>query len=308
METTGQNGSGAAPETALAKIGQAALAPSPYEPRSYEQALAMAATFSKASSGDLRITPEIAFLKMATGNELGIPATTALRMIDVADFGRGNQVGLRAQLMVALCLRATAICEYFEYVKGDGKSCTYRTKRKGRPEQIEEYTIEQAQQAGLIKKDGAWDKDPASQLIARASSRLARRVYPDIVGGLYTMDELREAANSGEPIEPARPVSPLPRPAAAGGQGGGEGGGGEKVVDAEFTEKAATTPSAAEFEKRLREAKSQQEGDAIGREAAKVFAKGSPEREALKALMADRKAANWVVEPAHDPATGEATE
>jgi hypothetical protein len=44
----------------------------------------------------------------------------------------------------------------------------------------------------LIKPDGAWETHPRAMCMARAKSALCRLVYPDVVGGLYTPEELRE--------------------------------------------------------------------------------------------------------------------
>ena len=291
--------------TELALRGPAAI--SPYEPRSYEQALAMAETFSAASSKDLKITPQQAYLKMATGAELGIPATTALRMIDCADYGRGNQVTLRAQLMVALCLRQTNLIEYFRFVEGDAKSATYIAKRRGEPEQRETYTIEQAKQAGLVKDGGAWTKDPASQLIARASSRLARRVAPDILGGFYTPDEAREIAAS----EPARDVTPAPvtplRAAAASAA---------EPIDAEVVESKPAESDEKRIVRLLGEATTQPAAKLVFDEAMKIWPKERPAAvkdawKAAKARIAEAATAALVKPaedkpaPAVDPVTNE---
>ena len=173
-----------------------------YEPQDFPQAMQMAATLGKAAG----LTPEVAYLKMAAGSDYGIPAVTALRMFDIIDGPGGTkQPAPRAQLLVAMCLRERAVCEYFRCVDSTETSATYETKRAGDPPQRETYTIEQAKKAKLIRDGGAWDKDPSSMLLARASSRLARRVYPDVVGGMYSAEE-RDAVDA-TPL----PVSPLPR-------------------------------------------------------------------------------------------------
>lgn len=208
METQQKNGSTAKEEMALVLHQPQQLAGiEAYTPRTFQEALAIAEVLGKASG----ITREEAVLKMAVGAEYGIPATTALRMVDIIEVGGKKQPALRAQLIVGLCLRARGICEYFRFVRGDDTSATYVAKRVGEPEQEETYTIEQARKAKLVKTDGAWEKDPPSMLIARASSRLGRRVFPDVVGNLYTRDELEEAeARAG-----ARDVTPLPAPVSA---------------------------------------------------------------------------------------------
>ena len=101
---------------------------------------------------------------------------------------------MSAQLMVALCLKSGQF-EYFERISSSATEATYEAKRKGaRSPQSVTYTIEQAKAAGLVKDKSAWVKDPESMLLARASSRLARIVAPDIVGGIYTPDEIEEAS------------------------------------------------------------------------------------------------------------------
>ena len=37
-----------------------------------------------------------------------------------------------------------------------------------------------------------WGKNPTDMLVARACARLARMVYPDLLAGLYTPEELSE--------------------------------------------------------------------------------------------------------------------
>lgn len=71
--------------------------------------------------------------------------------------------------------------------------CTIWTRRKDTGEEREEtYHIEEAARAGLIKDGGGWKKNPKDMLFARCISRLARRVYPDCLGGCYVEGELQE--------------------------------------------------------------------------------------------------------------------
>ena len=177
------------PGTALAVRRPAPLAA--YEPQDFPQAMQMAATLGKAAG----LTPEVAYLKMAAGADYGIPAVTALRLIDIIDGPGGTkQPAPRAQLMVALCLRAPDVIEYFERVTSDEKQATWRGKRVGRPEQVVTYTVDMAKKAKLIKDGGAWEKDPESQCNARASARLARLIASDVIGGMVAAEERGDMA------------------------------------------------------------------------------------------------------------------
>ncbi len=199
---------------ALALRGPVQL--SAYEPKDINEALSLAKQYSTSKLTKCR-TPEQALLIMATGHELGIPATTALRMIYVADFGQGDQVTLSADLMVALCQRSP-LCEYFRCVESTEERAVYATKRKGDPERQQAFTNEDRIKAKLgFSKDGKespdsnWAKYRSTMLKHRAASMLAREVFSDVVGGFYTEDEAREIADGaalGRHVGPA--VTPLP--------------------------------------------------------------------------------------------------
>jgi hypothetical protein len=63
------------------------------------------------------------------------------------------------------------------------------------------YTIEEAQKAGLIKAGGGWMKNPKDMLFARAISRLARQLAPDIIGGCYVEGEIRAIETDSRIVE-----------------------------------------------------------------------------------------------------------
>lgn len=291
------------PETALA-LRQVSAPAGPYEPQTYEQAKALAKDFAASKLTKCR-TPEQAILVMATGRELGIPATTALRMIYVADFGQGDQATLSADLMVALCLRQRSLCTYFRCTESSDERATYETQRAGDPPRSITFTEADRVKAKLgFSKDGTqspdsnWAKYRATMLKHRAASLLAREVYPDIVGGFYTPDEAQEVAQGEQVRVVAAPVSPLTPAKAAPAP--------EAVVDAEFTE-SKPDPRLAELLAKVGGAGSAAELAKVAAEITKVFPdQGSPERTQLRAAIAARKASNYGAgEPAHDPATGE---
>jgi len=71
--------------------------------------------------------------------------------------------------------------------------CKIWGQRKDTFEEMEVfYSIEEARRSGLVKDGGAWKKNPQDMLFARAISRLARRLYPDCIGGCYIEGELQE--------------------------------------------------------------------------------------------------------------------
>lgn len=169
-----------------------AAAPAEWElqldPRSMKDARVLAKDMHDSRMFSAYGTPQGVLSTIMLGRELGLPAMSSLRQVHIIE----GRHALAASLMVALILKS-GFAEYFEPVSFDDKQATYVTKRKGaRNEVTLTHTIEMAQQAGLVKDKSGWVKNPTDMLVARASSRLARMVYPDIVGGLYTPDELAE--------------------------------------------------------------------------------------------------------------------
>ena len=143
-------------------------------------------------------TPQAVLSTVLLGRELGMPAMASLRSIHIIE----GKHSLSAELMVALVLKS-GMAEYFRLVETTDKVCTYETKRQGsdKPQSLS-YTIEQAEQADLLKPSRSgkltnWQKMPKQMLRARCKSELARLEYPDLtaLAGLYTPEELRDAKN-----------------------------------------------------------------------------------------------------------------
>lgn len=159
------------------------------EPQSLAEAEQFARRLSESSlmPQSLRGKPADVLVVMLTGRELGVSPLTALRSIHVV---QGRPV-LDAALIVAL-VRKSPACLYFQLVESTDQRATYETQRKGDPKPTTmSYTIEQAQRAGLTSKDN-WKHHTAAMLRARASSALARAVYPDLVLNVLTEDEAEE--------------------------------------------------------------------------------------------------------------------
>ena len=133
-------------------------------------------------------TPQGVLSTVLLGRELGMPAMAALRSVHVIE----GKHSLSADLMVALVLKS-GFCEYFQMIESTDTICTFETKRKTSPNPIRiSYTTLDAEKAGIGRK-GNWAKMPKQMLRARAKSELARLEYPDLLAGLYTPEELRDA-------------------------------------------------------------------------------------------------------------------
>ena len=132
---------------------------------------------------------EAAAVLLMEADERRYPRIAFLRGVHMIE-GKST---LSAQLMCGLIMASGRALYLGPTADRGAKSATWRTRRVGSPDEVTvTWTIEDAERAGLTRK-ATWQRHPAQMLSWRAASDLARMVYPDVVGGLYTPDELEEA-------------------------------------------------------------------------------------------------------------------
>lgn len=186
---------------ALARTQDWALA---LEPSSSKGAWAAAQLlFDSRMCGKFK-NAEGVYMAIMRGRALGMDATTSINSFHDIE----GKLGMHADLIEALVLRSPK-CEYFEFTETTNEKATYVTKRRGgRSEKTMTFTIDDAAAAGLVTREvdangvvtykgvartgnaTNWDKARADMLRHRCKTKLARAVYPDVVLGLYSTDEL----------------------------------------------------------------------------------------------------------------------
>lgn len=150
----------------------------------------------------LKGKPAACMIVLTKGAELGLMPMQTLESIDVI-YGR---TFIRSSTLHAM-VEESGKSEYFREVetKMDGSEgySIWETKRIGHPEPTREtFTLEDARRMGLLsKKGGNWDKDPKIMLSHRARSRLARKVYPDVTLGMYSIEEAEDFRERPQTIE-----------------------------------------------------------------------------------------------------------
>lgn len=169
------------------------------DPKDPDQAYKLCSVLAKTGLYAVRSTEE-ALARMMTGRELGLTAMQSLRGLFVIESKQGAKVGIDATLMHALCLQSPS-CEQFLCTSESDTRVEYTIKRKGwSVEQKIVWTIEDAVRAKLLNrgddggKDNNWNKYPRQMLHARCKADGARRVFPEKLFGLYTVDELVDNA------------------------------------------------------------------------------------------------------------------
>ena len=157
------------------------------------QLLAQADTWIKSGLLPNSIkTPEQAVVIVLKGKELNLQTMASFEMIDVIM----GKPALKPKGMASLCFKGgirTKTIKDFEPIKNDeGKSVdaitTIRFYRDGIEEDVS-YKYSDATALGLTSKDN-WKKQPGIMMYWRCFSKGANRVCPDLIGGLYTTEEL----------------------------------------------------------------------------------------------------------------------
>lgn len=128
-------------------------------------------------------TAEQALAIILTGRELGIPAMAALNTINVIQ----GKPTVSPQLMLALIERSGQLENIRFETTDDAVRVTM--KRRGRSEHTEKFGLVEARAMKLTGKDN-YQKQPAVMYKWRAVAAAARTVFPDVILGLYTPDEM----------------------------------------------------------------------------------------------------------------------
>lgn len=126
--------------------------------------------------------PEQVVAIMLRGKELGIGYMEALTSLNFIQ----GKVSSSTQLMLALIYRSGKL-DNIEMIEGDPAKVVM--KRKGMVPHTVLFGTKDAQKMGLMGKDN-YRKQPTTMFMWRAIAICARRVFPDVVGAVYTPDEL----------------------------------------------------------------------------------------------------------------------
>lgn len=194
-------------------------------PRSVNECVDLADRLAKSTmlAPEMRDKPANILAAIMAGQELGFGPMASLRTIHILK----GIPKLSADAMVAAVL-ASGKAVYFEPGPITTTSATWVCKRLGsQREQSCTWTTEDAKRAGLV--GGNHTLYPRQMLSSRAKSELARMVFPDVLAGVYTEDEIPNGTERewAAPVEQPRQSTPIRQPTA------------EPVEDAEIVDEAA---------------------------------------------------------------------
>jgi hypothetical protein len=174
-------------------------------PQTFEQALTFSDYLAESDMvpKDFKGKPGNCLIAMQWGAELGLKPLQALQNLAIIN-GRPSLWG---DAVIAL-VRASPLCEFVSE-SDDGTVATCKVKRRGEPEQVTTFSMEDAKTAGLFGKSGPWTQYPKRMRQMRARAFALRDVFPDVLRGLPIAEELMDmpAERSMGMVEEVRPAS-----------------------------------------------------------------------------------------------------
>lgn len=145
-------------------------------------------------------TPEQAMAIILTGRELGIGTMAALNTINVIQ----GKPTVSPQLMLALIERSGQLQD-IQIEPHDGNAVRCTMLRKGRSPHTEIFGDAEATAMQLSGKDN-YKKQKQTMFRWRAVAACARVVFPDVITGLYTPDEMgADVDEDGILLPPVKP-------------------------------------------------------------------------------------------------------
>lgn len=180
-------------------------------PRTLDEAKSLAKELAPAAllPGALKAKPADILAIVMTGQELGLAPMQSIRGIHLIE-GRPS---LSADALAAICLRSP-VCEHLRVIEFTDERVTMEAKRKNDPPVRVTFTMADANRAQLANRDN-WKKYPRSMLRARATAIVCRAVFPDVLMGVYTPDELEDEGVRDVNPRPVTVAPPRPSPVEA---------------------------------------------------------------------------------------------
>jgi len=180
-------------------------------PQTFEQAMKFSQMLadSELVPKDFRGKPGNCLIAMQWGSELGLKPLQALSNIAVVN----GRAALWGDAVIAL-VRSSPLCEYVQETD-DGHTATCRAKRRGEPEQVVTFSMDDAKQAGLAGKQGPWTQYPKRMRQMRARAFALRDVFPDVLRGMPVAEEVQDMPTERhmgevEQVQRAAPTTPQP--------------------------------------------------------------------------------------------------
>jgi hypothetical protein len=164
-------------------------------PQTIEQVQSFCLMLSKTEFVPVKFRgkPDSIMVVGAMGARLGVDVFSA--MAGIADInGRPSVWG---DLLLAVCMSQPQFEDCLESYEGNPYEDNFRAiciaKRKGREPVTRSFSVIEAKESGLWKKEGSWTKTPQRMLQMRARSFALRDTFADALAGFKTVEENEDA-------------------------------------------------------------------------------------------------------------------
>ena len=173
-------------------------------PASFDAKLTMAQTLVKSGLLPQGLnTAEKVCVALEWGHELQLSPMVAVNNIAVIN----GKPTLSADIMAAVVKRSPEYggIEWIEQSDTKAECVVKRVLSNGQVESTKStYTLEDAQKAGLTTRDN-WKKYPRRMLKHRCQSYALRDMFPDLLAGLYTPEEMESVEVTHEELKDVTP-------------------------------------------------------------------------------------------------------
>ncbi len=176
-------------------------------PQTYEQAIMVADRWAKSGFVPKQYLGNANAILVAWdyGGSLGLGLMQSLASISVIN----GLPSIWGDAMLALVMSSGELEDIDESISADGKIATCTVKRKGRKPITRIFTMEDARIAELLTKDN-WKKYPKRMLQLRPRSFALRDGFPDIIKGLYMVEEAQDLSDKfPDAIDAKSAVAPI---------------------------------------------------------------------------------------------------
>jgi len=170
-------------------------------PQTFEQALTFCDYLADSDlvPKDFKGKPANCLIAIQWGSELGLKPLQAVQNIAVIN----GRAALWGDAVIAL-VRSSPLCEYITE-SDDGNAAICRVKRRGEPEEVRIFSMDDAKAAGLAGKQGPWTQYPKRMRQMRARAFALRDVFPDVLRGMPIAEEVMDIpVNGTSQAEPNR--------------------------------------------------------------------------------------------------------
>lgn len=173
-------------------------------PQTFEQALTFCDYLANSDlvPKDFKGKPANCLIAMQWGAELGLKPLQALQNLAIIN----GRPALWGDAVLAI-VRASPLCEYVTE-SDNGLAATCKVKRRGEPEEIREFSMDDAKTAGLIGKAGPWTQYPKRMRQMRARAFALRDVFADVLRGMAVAEELMDIQATSQDAPRAHVVEP----------------------------------------------------------------------------------------------------